>query len=86
MHLTATLPVVYDTGMFFRTKKSPSGSVLQLVESYRDRAGRPRQRVVISLGAPAISDEHKPLIAKAVEKRLYGRKELFDWDYPLCES
>ena len=35
--------------MFFRLKQSPSGRVLQLLESYRNPQGQPRQRVVISL-------------------------------------
>lgn len=68
--------------MYFRTKKTPSGIVLQIVESFRDTDGRPRQRIVASLGNPGIDREHWPLIAKAVEKRLYGREEMFDWDYP----
>ena len=36
--------------MFFRTKRTPSGSVLQLLEAYRNGEGLPRQRVVVSLG------------------------------------
>jgi len=33
--------------MFLRLKQSPSGRVLQLLESYRNPEGRPRHRVVI---------------------------------------
>ena len=68
--------------MYFRTKKTASGIVLQLVESFRDTDGSPRQRIVASLGNPDMDSEHRPLIAKAVEKRLYGREEMFQWDYP----
>ncbi|MHA1574409.1 MAG: IS1634 family transposase [Alphaproteobacteria bacterium] len=68
--------------MYFRTKKTPSGTVLQLVESFRLTDGSPRQRIVASLGNPNIEAEHWAQVAKAVEKRLYGREEMFDWDYP----
>ncbi|MFO7820531.1 MAG: hypothetical protein R6V56_00505 [Lentisphaeria bacterium] len=36
--------------MFFRIKTTRSGEALQLVESYRNREGKPRQRIVVSLG------------------------------------
>ena len=41
--------------MFFRLKHSKSGQVLQLLESYRNQEGQPRQRVVVSLGDAALS-------------------------------
>ena len=41
--------------MFFRLKHSKSGQVLQLLESYRNSEGKPRQRVVVSLGDAGIS-------------------------------
>ena len=67
--------------MFFRLKHSPSGQVLQLIESYRNNEGKPRQRVVVSLGDPAISRcDWKP-IAKAVQKHLYGIQELLPPQY-----
>lgn len=62
--------------MFFRLKRSPSGQVLQLIESYRNNQGKPRQRVVVSLGDAAISRPDWKPIAKAVEKHLYGIVEL----------
>ena len=68
--------------MYFRLKKTSAGQVLQLVESYRDAENRPRQRVVISLGDAGIPKENWTLIAKAVEKQLYGKRELFNYDYP----
>lgn len=67
--------------MFFREKKTPSGTALQLIEAYRDDEGRPRQRVVASLGAAPIEAAERARIAAAVEKRLRGGEELFEWDY-----
>lgn len=62
--------------MFFRVKTSPSGRVLQLLESYRNLQGQPRHRVVISLGqAPLAQADWKP-VAAAVAARLYGQSEL----------
>ncbi|MHC5062188.1 MAG: IS1634 family transposase [Planctomycetota bacterium] len=56
--------------------------MLQLLESYRNAEGNPRQRVVISLGNADIPEQHLKDIAIAVEKRLYGRQELFSRDLP----
>ena len=67
--------------MFFRLKRSKSGEVLQLLESYRNAQGKPRQRVVLSLGdAPISRSDWKP-IAKAVQKHLYGIEELLAPQY-----
>ena len=63
--------------MFFRLKKTPTGQVLQLTESYRNGDGKPRQRVVLSLGDAFIEEADKKAIAKSVEKKLYGIEELF---------
>lgn len=69
--------------MFFRKKTTPSGEVLQLIESYRDGEGRPRNRVVVSLGGADIPAEHWKLLAGAVEQRLRGAGgDLFAFDYP----
>jgi len=62
--------------MFFRRKDSPSGWVIQLLESYRNPQGQPRHRVVVSLGqAPLAQADWKP-VARAVAARLYGQSEL----------
>lgn len=61
--------------MYFRIKKNKSGDVLQLIESYRNAEGNPRQRVVISLGTPRLSPEHYKAVARSVEKRLLGQLE-----------
>ena len=67
--------------MFFRLKHSKSGQVLQLLESYRNTEGKPRQRVVLSLGDAAISRSDWKPIAKAVQKHLYGIQELLAPQY-----
>lgn len=68
--------------MFFRTKTTPSGTVLQLIESYRNSQGQPRQRLVISMGDAAIAEADRPLIARAVEMRLRGGGDLLEVEVP----
>lgn len=62
--------------MFFRLKKTKSGQVLKLIESYRDESSIPRHRTVVSLGDAPIESASWKVIAKTVEDRLYGREEL----------
>ncbi len=64
--------------MYFRRKRSHSGSVLQLVESYRNHENRPRHRVVLSLGDAPIPKADWPLIAKGVERKLAAQQVLLD--------
>lgn len=59
--------------MFFRRKKSPSGRVLQLLESYRNPQGQPRHRVVVSLGDAPLADTQWKPVAAAVSAQLYGQ-------------
>ena len=63
--------------MFFREKTVRATSVLQLVESYRNEEGLPRQRVLASLGDAAVPTDERGIIAKAVELRLRGEQSLF---------
>jgi transposase len=63
--------------MFFRIKKTPSGQVLQLIESYRTENGSPRQRLIISLGNAPIPSVIRPQLAQIIEDHLYGRIDLF---------
>jgi transposase len=70
--------------MYFRRKKTPSGQVLQLLESYRNLEGQPRQRVVLSLGNARVPEPHWKEIATVVEKRLYGQGELFPGEHPAA--
>lgn len=66
--------------MFITRKTSPSGQTLQLLESYRDADGKPRHRVVVSLGDAGIPREHWRAIGDAVELRLSGQGVLFGLD------
>lgn len=62
--------------MFFREKIVRGSRVLQLVESYRNVEGQPRQRVLVSLGDAAVPEaEFKP-IARAIELRLRREEPL----------
>ena len=61
--------------MFFREKKVRGSRVLQLVESYRNAEGQPRQRVIASLGDANVPHTEYKAIARAVERRL-RREEL----------
>ena len=56
--------------MFFREKIGRNGQVLQLVESYRNAEGCPRQRVVASPGNAALPDAERKAIAMADELHL----------------
>jgi transposase len=63
--------------MFFREKRVKQSRLVQLVESYRDTEGRPRQRIVASLGDAALPEGSLQRIARCVQGRLEGRRELF---------
>lgn len=63
-------------GMYFRRKKIKNSYVLQLVESYRNAEGQPRQRVVVSLGGARLPEGEEKIIAKAVEAFAKGEREL----------
>ena len=71
--------------VFFRRKKSPSGQCLQLLESFRNAQGEPRQRVVVSLGGTCLPAAHWSAVASAVANRLYGQPELLALDLPAEE-
>ena len=68
--------------MYFRTKIIKGTPLVQLVQSYRNEEGLPRQRVVASLGNALIPDEQQRLIARAVEMRLQGGQDLFESELP----
>lgn len=54
--------------------------MLQLVESYRNAEGQPRQRVVASLGNASLPAGDPRRLAKAVEEQIHGRAGWFDDD------
>ena len=64
--------------MYFRTKTIKNTPLVQLVESYRNAEGLPRQRVVVSLGDAQVPAAEQKTIARAVEARLRGEPELFE--------
>lgn len=66
--------------MFFRTKIISNTPLVQLVESYRNAEGQPRQRVVASLGNAKVPESEKKAIARCVEQCLLGVQDLFPSD------
>jgi transposase len=70
--------------MFFRQTKTPSGRVLQLLESYRDSEGVPRHSVVVSLGDAMIDPAERKAIAAAVAASLHGQGELLPRPLSAC--
>jgi len=56
--------------MYFRTKTIKNTKLVQLIESYRGIEGRPRQRVIASLGDAKIPENEKKPIARAVDRNL----------------
>lgn len=72
--------------MYFRVKKTPSGEVTQLLESYRDVFGRSRNRVVVSLGKMQIPENSRNRITKAVESELRCQSDLIVEEYSTLEN
>ena len=64
--------------MYFRTKIIKDTPLVQLVQSYRNEEGQPRQRVIASLGDAKLPEADKPLIAQAVERQLQGVQDFLD--------
>jgi transposase len=64
--------------VFFRTKQIKGTPLLQLVESYRNTEGNPRQRVIVSLGNSALPAGDPRRLAKAIEDQICGQQELLD--------
>ena len=63
--------------MYFRRKTTPTGCVVQLIESFRDVEGNPRQRIVVSLGNARLPLSLQAPVAQGVEEHLRGRVDLF---------
>ena len=66
--------------MYFRNKPSKTGQVLQLVESYRDAEGLPRQFILASFGDAPLPQTLWATVAQEVEDRLTGQPSLFSED------
>lgn len=71
--------------MYFRTKIIKDTPVVQLVESFRNPEGQPRQRVLASLGDARLPEAEKTQIARAVEDHLLGKAKL-SIDSPLSDE
>ena len=63
--------------MFFRQKRIKNTLQLQLVQSYRNEEGQPRQRIVVSLGKMKLQEESRHTVARCVEQSLRGEQNLF---------
>jgi transposase len=64
--------------MYFRTKTIKTTPLVQLIESYRNAQGKPRQRVIVSLGDAQLPAGEEKMIARMVECRLRGDADLFE--------
>jgi len=64
--------------VYFRTKFIKGTPLVQLVQSFRNDEGQPRQRVIASLGDAKLPEADKPLIAEAVERQLQGVRDFLD--------
>ena len=64
--------------MYFRTKIIKGTPLVQLVESFRNTEGQPRQRVVVSLGDAEIPEAEQSVIAQVVTRRLRGEADWFE--------
>ncbi len=63
--------------MYLREKKTKTTPVMQLVESYRDHEGNPRQKIILSLGNCNIDKELWQPIVQDVENILNNAQILF---------
>ena len=72
--------------MFFRKKVIKHSNLVQLVESYRDQEGRPRQRIVASLGDARLPEGAEHSIARCVEGRMRGQRDLFETELSSSEA
>ena len=63
--------------MYFRTKFIKGTPLVQLVHSYRNAEGQPRQRILVSLGDAKIPESEKHRVAQAVEEYLQGTQDFF---------
>jgi len=64
--------------MYFRLKKTKSTPVLQLVESFRNSEGQPRQRILLSLGDLDLPASLWHPVAQGLENYLQGTPALFE--------
>lgn len=72
--------------MYFSHRTSRGRKVLQLLESYRNAEGKPRNRVVISLGQRDMDDGLRQQVADLVDAELYGRPLLLEASEKAAEE
>lgn len=64
--------------MYFRRKKTKTTPVIQLVSSFRNSEGQPRQRILLSLGHLELPESLWHPVAQELENRLDGTPSLLD--------
>ena len=69
--------------MFIREKKTKTTPVLQLVENRRQKNGKVKQEIIVSLGSIPIPDEHRREIASEVSNRMMGYQRMLPLDYEV---
>jgi len=70
--------------VFFR-RKSAIGYNWQLVESFRNEEGQPRQRIVVSLGNASLPEDELKLIAKVLERKLRHQGDFFSQEQEAAQ-
>lgn len=71
--------------VYFRTKSIKGTPLVQLVESFRNPEGQPRQRILASLGDARLPEAELTLIARAIEDHLLGNPQLLS-ESPLSDE
>ncbi len=69
--------------MFIREKQTKTTPALQLVENRRQRNGKVKQEIIVSLGGVPIPDEHRRAIAHEVKNRMQGYLRLVPLEYEI---
>jgi len=72
--------------MYFATRTSRGKQILQLLESYRNADGQPRNRVVLSLGMRELDKARGKLIAQVIDAELYCRPLLLRMPTDVVEE
>lgn len=72
--------------MYFSHRTSRGRKVLQLLESYRNAEGKPRNRVIASLGQREMDENLRQEVADLVDAELYGRPLLLEASAEAAEE
>ena len=75
--LDAVVFLLVTRFMFFIEYRAKQTRLAHLVVSHLDTEGRPRQRIVASLGDASLPEGSARRIARCVQRRLEGQRELF---------